>query len=73
MEHCSKDPESRRTTVARSLDFQVDSDASSSEVSNADSRGLSTPVATVDVKDLLRRKLQGKLSASSTEIDVLGK
>ena len=42
-------------------------------MSNADSRGLSTPVATVDVKDLLRRKLQGKLSASSTEIDVLGK
>ena len=48
MEHCSKDPESRRTTVARSLDFQVDSDTSSSEVSNADSRGLSTPYVLVN-------------------------
>ena len=77
MERCSKDSESRRTTTARSLDFQVggenDSDASSSEVSNADSRGRSTPVATVGVKDLLRMKLQGKLSSSSTEIDILGK
>ena len=77
MERCSKDSESRRTTTARSLDFQVggenDSDASSSEFSNADSRGRSTPVATVGVKDLLRMKLQGKLSSSSTEIDILGK
>ena len=72
MEHCSKDSESRRATAARSLDFQVVSDVSSSEVSNADSRTLSTPVARVDVKDLLRRKLQGKLSASSVEIDILG-
>ena len=48
--------------------------ASSSEVNNADSCSrCSTRVVTVGVKDLLRRKLQEKLSSSSTEIDILGK